>query len=91
MARYCVRYVSYAEEQLSRLPRALRTEFDARVEDLARDPYAVGDYDKGTNSYTATFGGGTGIVGVRRLRRDRYGDDHPRQLGQVVSLLMPER
>ncbi|MGH3548579.1 MAG: type II toxin-antitoxin system RelE family toxin [Pseudonocardiaceae bacterium] len=62
MARYHLRYTSYADEQLSRLPRSLRTEFDATVEDLARNPYAVGDYDKSTNSYTTTFGGGTGIV-----------------------------
>ncbi len=62
MARYRVRYVSYAAEQQSRLPRSLRTEFDASVEDLARDPYAVGRYDERTNSYTTTFGGGTGIV-----------------------------
>lgn len=62
MARYRVRYVSYAAEQLGRLPRSVRAEFDGRLEDLARDPYAVSDYDKSTNSYTTTFGGGTGIV-----------------------------
>lgn len=62
MARYRVRYADYAAEQLSRLPRSLRTEFDARVDDLARDPYTVGDYDESTTSYTTTFGGGTGIV-----------------------------
>jgi hypothetical protein len=62
MAQYRVRYGSYAAEQLSRLPGSLRAEFDVRVEDLAREPYAVGDYDESTNSSTTTFGGGTGIV-----------------------------
>jgi mRNA-degrading endonuclease RelE of RelBE toxin-antitoxin system len=56
MARYRVRYVSYAAEQMSQLPRSLRTAFDARVEDLKRDPYVAGDYDERTGSYSTTFG-----------------------------------
>ncbi len=44
MARYRVRYVSYAAEQLSQLPRSFRITFEARVEDLKRDPYVAGDY-----------------------------------------------
>lgn len=56
MARYRVRYVSYAAEQLSQLPRSLRTAFDARVEDLKDDPYVAGDYDEATGSYSTTFG-----------------------------------
>ncbi len=43
MAWYQVRNVPYADEQLSQLPRSWRTAFDARVEDLKDDPYAVGD------------------------------------------------
>jgi hypothetical protein len=62
MARYRIRYVTYADEQLSRLSRSLRTEFDARIGELARNLYAVGHYDDRTNSYTTTFGGGTGII-----------------------------
>jgi hypothetical protein len=56
MARYRVRYVSYAAEQLSQLPRSLRTAFDARAEDLKQDPYVAGDYDKRTGSHSTTFG-----------------------------------
>ena len=56
MVRYLVRNVSYADEQLSRLPRSMCTAFDARVEDLKDDPYAVGDPHEGTRSYSTTFG-----------------------------------
>ena len=61
MARYRVRYVSYAAEQLSQLPRSLRTAFDVEAEDLKRDPYVAGDYDEHTGSYSTTFGA-TGII-----------------------------
>ena len=56
MAWYQVRNVPYADEQLSQLPRSWRTAFDARVEDLKDDPYAVGDTHEDTRSYTTTFG-----------------------------------
>jgi hypothetical protein len=61
MARYRVRYVTYASEQLAQLPRSMRTAFDARVGDLESDPDAVSDYDKHEGSYTTSFGG-TGII-----------------------------
>ncbi|MCA1694034.1 MAG: hypothetical protein LC749_04505 [Actinobacteria bacterium] len=61
MVRYLVRNVSYADEQSSQLPRSLRTAFDARVEDLKDDPYAVGDPQEDTRSYSTTFGEG-GII-----------------------------
>lgn len=56
MARYRVRYVSYAAEQLDQLPPSLRTGFDARVDDLTHDPSLAGDYDQRTGSYSTTFG-----------------------------------
>ncbi|MCA1693763.1 MAG: hypothetical protein LC749_03020 [Actinobacteria bacterium] len=56
MARYQVRNVSYADEQLSQLPCSSRTAFEARVEDLTDNPYAVGDPHECTRSYTTTFG-----------------------------------
>jgi mRNA-degrading endonuclease RelE of RelBE toxin-antitoxin system len=56
MARYQVRNVPYADEQLSQLPRSWRTAFDARVEDLKDNPYAVGDPHEHTRTYTTTFG-----------------------------------
>ncbi|MGH3971990.1 MAG: type II toxin-antitoxin system RelE family toxin [Pseudonocardiaceae bacterium] len=62
MAQYRVRYVSYAAEQLSHLPRAPRAAFHAKIEELKRDPHAAGDYDEHTGSYSTTFGGGTGII-----------------------------
>jgi hypothetical protein len=63
MARYQVRNVPYADEQLSQLPRSWRTAFDARVEDLKDDPYAVGDPNEETRSYFTTFGEeGRGII-----------------------------
>lgn len=58
MARYRVRYVSHAAEQLRQMPRSLRVALDAKVEDLERDPYAAGDYDERKCSYTAAFSGG---------------------------------
>jgi mRNA-degrading endonuclease RelE of RelBE toxin-antitoxin system len=61
MVRYLVRNVPYADEQLSQLSRSLRTAFDARVEDLKDDPYAVGDSHEGARSYSTTFGEG-GII-----------------------------
>jgi hypothetical protein len=61
MVRYLVRNVSYADEQLSQLSRCLRAAFDARVEGLKGDPYAVGDPHEGTRSYFTTFGEG-GII-----------------------------
>ena len=61
MVRYLVRNVSYADEQLSQLPRSLRTAFDARADNLKDDPYSVGDSHEGTHSYSTTFGEG-GII-----------------------------
>jgi len=84
MVRYLVRNVSYADEQLSQLPRSLRTAFDARVEDLKDDPYAVGDPHEDTRSYSTTFGEGGWTVpdlvdsraeaAAESRRRDRLGD-----------------
>jgi hypothetical protein len=56
MARSRVRYVSCTDEQLSQLPHSLRTAFDAKVEDLTRDPYVTGDYNESIGSYSTTFG-----------------------------------
>ena len=57
MSRYRVRNVSYADEQLCQLPRSSRTAFDARVEDLKDDPYAIGDPNEDVpGSYSTTFG-----------------------------------
>ncbi len=61
MARYRVRYVSYAAEQLNQLLRSWRTSFDARVDDLKCDPYVAGDYDERAGSYSTTFGA-VGII-----------------------------
>jgi hypothetical protein len=58
MARYRVRYVSYAAEQLRQMPRSLRAALDAKVDDLERDPYAAGDYDERRCSYSTAFSGG---------------------------------
>jgi hypothetical protein len=63
MARYQVRNVPYADEQLSQLPHSWRTAFDARVEDLKDAPYAVGDPNEETRSCFTTFGEeGRGII-----------------------------
>jgi hypothetical protein len=58
MARYRVRYVTYAAEQLRQLPRSLRTAFDVKVDDLERDPCVIGEHDEDTLWYSTTFGGG---------------------------------
>jgi mRNA-degrading endonuclease RelE of RelBE toxin-antitoxin system len=60
VAKYHVRYVTYANEQLGQLPQSLRTAFDIRIEDLKEDPYVAGDYNE-VGSYSTTFGE-TGII-----------------------------
>lgn len=64
MGPYRVRYVSYAAEQLRQLSQSVRLAFDARVQDLEREPYVAGDFDERTGSYSTTFSGSeeTGIV-----------------------------
>lgn len=62
MARYLVRYVDVADEQRSQLPHSVRTVFEARVEDLRRDPYLVGDYDKRQGYYYSTTFGEMGLI-----------------------------
>jgi hypothetical protein len=62
MARYDVRFVTYAAEQLSQLPHSVRTAFDATIEDLRRDPRVVGVYDRREGYHSATFGGGMGMI-----------------------------
>ncbi|MEO7193331.1 MAG: hypothetical protein ABIZ05_00670 [Pseudonocardiaceae bacterium] len=64
MARYRLRYVTYAAEQLRYMPRSLHAAFAARIDDLERDPYAAGDYNEGVGSYSTTFSGGeeSGII-----------------------------
>jgi hypothetical protein len=58
MARYRIRYVTYAAEQLCQLPRLLRIAFDAKVDNLERDPYVIGEHDEDTLWYSTTFSGG---------------------------------
>lgn len=55
MGRYQVRYVTYAGEQRLQLPPSACTALDAKVEDLKRDPYEVGEHDKNKGSFTAAF------------------------------------
>lgn len=64
LARYQVRYVSHAAEQLRQMPRSLRIVWEAKVEDLERAPDVAGDHDERKYSYTATFSSGNedGIV-----------------------------
>ena len=64
MARYRLRYVTYAAEQRCHMPRSLRAAFDARIEDIERNPYVVGDYNEGVGSYSTTFSGGeeSGVI-----------------------------
>lgn len=61
MARYQVRYVTYAAEQLNQMPPSIRTVFDARIDNLERAPHVDCVYDDGWGSYSTTFGE-TGII-----------------------------
>lgn len=90
MARYRVRYGDVAEEQRSQLPHSVRTVFEARIEDLRRDPYLVGDYDKRQGWYSTTFGEMRPHL-LRRLRQDRHCYCHSSLLAQVMDLPVPER
>jgi mRNA-degrading endonuclease RelE of RelBE toxin-antitoxin system len=57
MGRYRVRYVDYAGEQRRQLPPSVRTAFDAKIEDLKKDPYAdiIGEYNVIKDSLTTAF------------------------------------
>lgn len=55
MARYQVRYVSYAAEQLCQLPGPLRVAFDVKLDELKRDPYIAGDYHEPSCWYSTSF------------------------------------
>lgn len=64
MARYRVRYASYAAEQLHQLPPPLRIAFDAKVADLERAPYTADEHSEERVWYSTTFSGGNedGII-----------------------------
>jgi len=64
MARYRLRYVTYATEQLRHLPPSLHTAYSALIEELVRDPHAAGKYNERACSYSTTFSGSeeSGII-----------------------------
>ncbi|WP_131764894.1 hypothetical protein [Candidatus Protofrankia californiensis] len=58
MARYTIRWVTYAEQQRDTLPAEGRRELNALLNRLADDPYRHGTYDKRTELRRAVFGYG---------------------------------
>ncbi len=52
MARYTIRWVTYAEQQRDSLPAEGRRELDALLDRLADDPRRHGTYDKRTERRT---------------------------------------
>lgn len=57
MARYTVRWLTYAEHQRDTLQSDARRELDALLDRLTADPRRDGSYDKTTEQWTAAFGG----------------------------------
>ncbi|WP_250285311.1 hypothetical protein [Frankia sp. CiP1_Cm_nod2] len=58
MARYTIRWVTYAEQQRDTLPPEGRHELDALLNRLVDDPYRQGTYNKRTELWRAVFGYG---------------------------------
>ncbi len=56
MARYTIRWVTYAEQQRDTLPAAGRRELDRLLDSLAADPRAPDTYNKDTRLWAAAFG-----------------------------------
>ncbi len=58
MARYTIRWVTYAEQQRDALPSEGRRELDVLLNRLVDDPYRQSTYDKRTELWRAVFGYG---------------------------------
>lgn len=66
--RYGVVWLELAREQYDALPLAARTHVDARLVDLAEQPYGPG-YDERTDQWTTTYGDGLGVILYAVVRR----------------------
>lgn len=71
MPRYGPVWLEIALEQYAGLPAEAREQVDARIEQLlenARQP--LGGYDKSTDQWITTYGGGAGLI-VYAVVRER--------------------
>lgn len=63
MPRYGPVWLEIALEQYAGLPAETREQVDARIEQLLENPHQpIGGYDKPTDQWTTTYGGGAGLV-----------------------------
>ncbi|AEH08129.1 MULTISPECIES: hypothetical protein [Protofrankia] len=58
MARYTIRWVTYAEQQRDTLPSESRHDLEALLNRLINDPRRQGTYDKRTELWRTVFGYG---------------------------------
>lgn len=61
MARFAIRWVTYAEQQRDVLSPTARGELDRLLDQLTADPYRCGTYSKREDQWSATFGS-TGVI-----------------------------
>lgn len=63
MARYGLVWLEIAREYLASLPVEVREQVNARIEQLLENPRQPPDgYDKLTDQWTTTYGGGAGLI-----------------------------
>ncbi len=63
MSRYGPVWLEIALEQYSSLSTEARAQVDARIEQLLENPrQPLGGYDKLTDQWTTTYGGGAGLI-----------------------------
>jgi mRNA-degrading endonuclease RelE of RelBE toxin-antitoxin system len=71
MARYGLVWLEIALEQYASIPVEVQEQIDARVDQLLENPRQSGaGYDKRTDQWTTTYGGGIGLV-VYAVVRER--------------------
>ena len=62
MARYWPVWLEIATEQYNSLSPELQRQVDVKLDELLDDPEHGGVYDKASDQWTATFGGGLGLI-----------------------------
>lgn len=63
MPRYRLLWLEVARAHYASLPTPAREQVDARIEQLLENPRTpLGGYDELTDQWTATYGGGAGLI-----------------------------
>lgn len=62
MPRYSAVWLEISRAQHQTCPHEVRSQIDAKIQRLLENPQAYGTYDQTTDQWTATYGGGTGLI-----------------------------